>query len=102
MGSWCLETSVTDATEVAGPLTVLLQVVCHVCGPQVLSTHLAGHLVFMTGQVGAQAVSSRKGGIAGLTLVRSLRSVHLLDMSIQVIWPGETFPTALADVRFAH
>lgn len=24
-----------------------------------------------------------------LTLVRSLRSVHLLDMSIQVIWPGK-------------
>lgn len=66
---WAI-TSVTDTAEVAGPLAVLLQVVCHVCCPQVLSTHLAGHLVFMTGQVGAQAVSSSKGGIAGLSAER--------------------------------
>lgn len=59
-------TSVTDAAEVAGPLTVLLQVVCHVGRPQVLPAHLAGYLVFVAGQVGAQPVPRGKGGIASL------------------------------------
>lgn len=66
---WAI-TSVTDAAEVAGPLAVLLQVVCHVRRPQVLPAYLAGHLVFMTGQVGAQAVSGGERSIAGLRAER--------------------------------
>jgi hypothetical protein len=44
-------TFVADAAVVVGPLTVLLEVVRHVGGPQEFATHLAGDLVLVAGQV---------------------------------------------------
>lgn len=100
--AYLINTFVAYSTVVMRSFAVFFQVVSHVGSPEIFPTHLTGYLIFMARQVRPQAISCCEGCVANLTLVRSLCGVHLFYMSIQMVWPGESFPAALTDIGLTH
>lgn len=63
---------------------------------------MAGHLLFVANHMCTQTILSSETGLTCGAFEGSLRGVHLSDVTIQVVGPGESLSTVGANVGFLH
>lgn len=96
------EAAVTEMASVMLGLVVHPHVICDVCSGQQLPTDVAGYLLLVANHVRTQTILRGKTGLTGRAFEGSLRRVHLSDVTVQMVRPGESFATVGADVGFLH
>lgn len=83
-------------------LVVHPHVICDVSGGQELATDVAGDFLLMANHVRTQTILRGKAGLTGRTFEGPLRGVHLSDVTVEMVGPGESLATVGADVGFFH
>lgn len=81
-----------------------LQVAGDIGGAQHLPADVAGNFALMADHVRAQTVFGSESRRAGryLAFKRSFCGVNVLNVTAEMIWPGEALSTDRADIRFMH